>query len=283
MLKIQILALIFFFTCCFLPKHEAKAVAQTFETPVCVTVNGHYLKTDSQAFLEKGYTMIPIRAVSDALCADSVEWNGKESCATISRDGTALQISKNSKTAWVNGRKTTLDTAAVIRNDRFYVPIRFVAETFGTKVDWDKNSYTVLLSAPGITVPKHMIGSRGYSDEDLYWLSRIIHAESAGEPMIGKIAVANVVLNRVESPLFDNTIYDVVFDRKYGIQFTPTVNGAIYNTPAGDSIVAAKRALLGENTAGKSLYFLNPVIAESFWIVNNRTFYKSIGNHDFYL
>lgn len=101
--------------------------------------------------------------------------------------------------------------------------------------------------------------------------------------MIGKIAVANVVLNRVKSPLFANNIYDVIFDRNYGVQFTPILNGTIYNTPLGDSVVAAKRALRGENYASESLYFLNPRIATSSWIINNRTFFRRIGNHDFYL
>lgn len=283
MIKTQILALIFFLVCACSPNQTVHAVQNASSAPVCVTVNGHYLKADHPAFLENGYTMIPIRAVSDALRADSVLWNEKDSAATIHKGGSQLQITKNSRYAWVNGKKVRLDTAAIIRNDRFFVPLRFVAETFGVTVVWDSESYTAALTAPGVSVPSHMIGNRGYSDEDLYWLSRIIHAESAGEPMRGKIAVANVVLNRVESHLFDNTIYEVVFDRKYGVQFTPTVNGTVYNTPTGDSIAAAKRALLGENTAGESLYFLNPTISTSFWIVNNRIFYKTIGNHDFYL
>lgn len=253
------------------------------EAPVCVTVNGHYIKTDSSAFLYRGYTMIPIRAISNALCAEDVSWNAAQNTATVKKNGTLLQITKNSKTAWVNGKKTTLDSAAIICNDRFYVPIRFLAETFRAKAHWNPDSYTVEITDSSVTVPSHMIGSRRYSQEDLYWLSRIVHAESQGESMTGKIAVANVVLNRVESSLFDNTIHGVIFDRKYGVQFTPTANGTIYNTPSGDSVIAAKRALFGENTAGKSLYFLNPKISTSFWIVNNRIFYKTIGNHDFYL
>ena len=259
------------------------SAASPWEAPVCVTVNGHYIKTDSPAFLHRGYTMIPIRAISDALCADDITWNAVQNTATVKKNSTELQITKNSKTAWVNGKKTVLDSAAIICNDRFYVPIRFISETFQADVKWNPESYTVDIFHSGVTVPSHIIGNRRYSDEDLYWLSRIVHAESQGESMTGKIAVANVVLNRVKSNLFDNTVHDVIFDRKYGIQFTPTVNGAIYNTPSGDSVIAAKRALFGENAAGNSLYFLNPRISTSFWIVNNRTFYKTIGNHDFYL
>lgn len=281
MLKTKFLALLLFLLS--IAPIRTFADNLVLDTPVCVRVNGQYLKTENPAFLYKGVTLIPLRAVSDALCADSVSWNEKTSSAEIQKNRQTLVLTKNSKTALVNGKKVSLDAASIIYKDRFYVPIRFVAETFQTGVEWDKSTYTVNLTAPSVTVPAHAIGKPYYEEEDLYWLSRIVHAESKGEPMQGKIGVANVVLNRVKSPLYDNSIKEVVFDRKYGVQFTPTLNGTIYETPHGDSVVAAKRALLGENHAGKSLYFLNPKIAESFWIVNNRTFYKSIGNHDFYL
>ena len=57
-----------------------------------------------------------------------------------------------------------------------------------------------------------------YSENDLYWLSRIIEAEASGESFSGKIAVGNCVLNRVKSSEFPNTIYDVIFDKNHGVQ-----------------------------------------------------------------
>ncbi|HBL81703.1 MAG TPA: copper amine oxidase [Clostridiales bacterium] len=261
----------------------ANANDTLFETPVCLTVNGNYIKSDTPGYLEGGYTMVPIRAVTEALRADRIDWNEKSSTATITRKNTTIVLKKNNKTAVVNGKNVTMDTASVIKADRFYVPVRFVAETLSTKVGWNASTYTVNITAQGVTVPASMIEDRGYTDNDIYWLSRIVNAESQGEPMIGKIAVANVVLNRVKSSLFANNIYDVIFDRNYGVQFTPILNGTIYNTPLGDSVVAAKRALRGENYASESLYFLNPRIATSSWIINNRTFFRRIGNHDFYL
>ncbi len=278
MKKTWILALLCVWFC--MPRANASV---SNAAPVCITVNSHYIKTDTPAYLLKQYTMVPIRAVSDALCADSVTWNASAQTATITKGKTVLTLKQHNKTAVVNQKKVNMDTAAVIQNNRLYVPIRFIAETFGVTVSWDKNTYTVHLTSPHISVPQNMITSPKYHEDDLYWLSRIVHAESQGEVMEGKIGVANVVLNRVNSPLFDDTVYQVIFDKKYGVQFTPTTNGSIYHTPTGDSIIAAKRALLGENTAGESLYFLNPNISTSFWIVENRPFFRSIGNHDFYL
>lgn len=126
--------------------------------------------------------------------------------------------------------------------------------------------------------------SRGTNrEDDLYWLSRIIHAESQGEPYEGKVAVGNVILNRVKSSDFPNTVYGVVFDKQFGYtQFSPVIDGSIYNTPNADSINAAKAVLNGERPVGDALYFLNPRKATNFWIVQNRKIFTTIGDHDFY-
>ena len=91
----------------------------------------------------------------------------------------------------------------------------------------------------------------------MYWLSRIICAEAGGESLAGQVAVGNVVLNRVDSDEFPNTIHEVIFDRKHAVQFEPVSNGTVYNEPTETSVQAAKLALQGVNTAGKSLYFFN--------------------------
>jgi N-acetylmuramoyl-L-alanine amidase len=117
----------------------------------------------------------------------------------------------------------------------------------------------------------------------LYWLSRIIHAEAEAEPYSGKVAVGNVILNRVKSGLFPNTVKGVIFDYYEGIpQFSPVADGTIYNSPDADSIQAAKDALNGVNYVGTATYFFNPDKAEGTWIVQNKTYVKRIGNHVFY-
>lgn len=122
-----------------------------------------------------------------------------------------------------------------------------------------------------------------YSSDDVYWLSRIVHAEAEGESYAGKVAVANCVLNRVKHKEFPNTIYSVIFDKKYGVQYQPTVNGRIYNTPGQESVSAAKAALSGYNNVGNSMYFYNPKKSTNNWISNNRTYFSTIGNHNFHL
>ena len=114
---------------------------------------------------------------------------------------------------------------------------------------------------------------------NLSWLSRIIYAESGNQPLAGKIAVGNVVLNRVNSPAFPNSVYAVVFQQS---QFTPVMNGTIYSTPNAESVIAAKLCLEGANTAGNSLYFLAPALAGNLWTMEERTYVTTIGTHWFY-
>ena len=94
--------------------------------------------------------------------------------------------------------------------------------------------------------------------------------------------MGNVVLNRVASPDFPNTIYGVIFDDRWGGQFTPVRNGTIYHEPAAQSVEAARLCLSGVNVAGESLYFLAPALATSHWVMENRTHVVTIGSHWFY-
>ncbi len=123
----------------------------------------------------------------------------------------------------------------------------------------------------------------GYSAEDLYWMSRIIHAEAEAEPYSGKVAVGNVILNRTKTSGFPNTVKGVIFDYFEGIpQFTPVAIGTIYNTPNEDSVKAAKEAFAGSKPVGECTYFFNPDKSAGNWIVKNKTYVMRIGNHAFY-
>ena len=83
-------------------------------------------------------------------------------------------------------------------------------------------------------------GDTYYWDGAVMWLSRIIYAEANTEPLLGKIAVGNVIMNRVNSSEFPDTIYSVIFDKNYGIQFTPVANGSIYNDANAECERAAR-------------------------------------------
>lgn len=145
-----------------------------------------------------------------------------------------------------------------------------------------KQTQAYLYTTPASLATSRSNSSNTYST-DLYWLSRIIHAESESEPYEGKMAVGNVVLNRVNSRDFPNTVKGVIFEYFQGIpQFSPVAEGTIYNTPSQASIEAAKNALNGVKPVGSSTYFFNPDKSAGKWIVANKTYVKRIGNHVFY-
>ena len=172
-----------------------------------------------------------------------------------------------------------LNTPILNISDRLFVPVREMSKLFSIDVKWDEKTRTVVLKSTNKTLAS---GAKFYNSDDLYWLARIIHAESSGEPLLGKIAVGNVVINRKNSASYPNTIYGVIFDRKNGTQFSPVALGTIYNTPSAESLIAAKICLEGYTLSDSILFFMNPRIATNNWIANNRKFAFRIGNHYFY-
>jgi len=118
-------------------------------------------------------------------------------------------------------------------------------------------------------------------EKDLF--SRLVNAEAGGESFEGKLAVATVLINRVNSGKFPNTIKGVIYDKNWGVQFTPTADGRINNPASSESIKAVNMVLDGHRSFQSNiLYFLNPTTADSPWITENKVFFKTIGNHEFY-
>lgn len=115
------------------------------------------------------------------------------------------------------------------------------------------------------------------TQEDLYWLARVIASEAKGESMEGQVAVGAVIMNRVRDPRFPKTIKEVIFAKG---QFDPVRYGSIDQPPSESAVDAAKRVLQGENPVPEALYFYNPTIATDQWIRSLRVV-KRIGNHVF--
>ena len=112
---------------------------------------------------------------------------------------------------------------------------------------------------------------------NLYLLAKCIHAEARGEPYIGMVAVGAVILNRVASPDFPNTIYEVIYQPW---AFTATHDGQINLEPERAAYQAAQDALNGWDPSYGSLYYYNPATATSAWIFNTQTV-TTIGQHVF--
>lgn len=244
-------------------------------SPQRLTVNGKNIWSEAKAQLIGDTTYVSVRTVAGVLAPDAeVSW--QNGAAWVKGNGLTLCARPGAVYLTVNDRALYVPSSIRNVDGTVLVPIRVLAEAMGAAVDWSPSAGITL--TPGSGRP----GPAPYSADDLYWLSRIIHAESRGEPFQGKLAVGTVVLNRVADSQFPNSIYGVIFDRKWGVQFTPVANGTIYNTPGADSVLAAKLVLEGARAAGGSLYFLAPSISTSNWIQSNRPYVTTIGNHWFY-
>ncbi len=242
-----------------------------------VLVDGAALEdTGSQVY--RNTTYVSLRAVTEALRPDAaVTWEDGQ--AVVRASGLTLTARPGDCYIEANGRALYVPDGVGLADGRTLVPIRTLAAALDAAVDWDRATGMVsVTSGTGAIRP-----AGGYYDQnDLYWLSRIISAESRGEPLLGQIAVGNVVLNRVASAEFPNTIYSVIFDSRWGGQFEPVRNGTVYQSPAESSVLAAKLCLEGADAVGESLYFLAPALTEQHWTMENRTYVTTIGTHWFY-
>lgn len=118
----------------------------------------------------------------------------------------------------------------------------------------------------------------GYSKYELDLLARLVRAEAESEPYQGKVAVACVVLNRVSTPSFPQSIKEVIYQKG---QFQPVQNGEINQPADEDSIKAVHESLNEKRTAAAdSLYFYNPATAASRWL-DTRATTLVIGHHVF--
>lgn len=118
-----------------------------------------------------------------------------------------------------------------------------------------------------------------YSSSDVNLLARLIYAEARGETYSGQVAVGAVVLNRVKSSSFPNTISAVIY-QPYA--FTCVSDGQISMSPNSTALSAAKDAMNGWDPSYGSLYYYNPAVATSKWIFSRKTV-VTIGSHVFAL
>lgn len=123
---------------------------------IVIEINGQAIKSEQPAIIDNGRTLVPIRFISEALKYE-VEWDDDDREVEIENDNAkkgevekvTLKIGeKRAKIEIEDGedRYIDLEVAPAIRNDRTYVPLRFVSETFGHNVDWNNDTRTVIIN-----------------------------------------------------------------------------------------------------------------------------------------
>ncbi|WP_449353891.1 spore cortex-lytic enzyme [Virgibacillus natechei] len=126
-------------------------------------------------------------------------------------------------------------------------------------------------STASVNVPQ------GYSQNDIQLMANAVHGEARGEPYVGKVAVASVILNRVESSTFPNTASGVIFEPR---AFTAVADGQIWLEPDETATKAVLDAINGWDPSGNAIYYFNPDTATSDWIWTRQQI-KKIGKHIF--
>lgn len=120
-------------------------------------------------------------------------------------------------------------------------------------------------------------GTAGYSSSDLYLMAKAIYAEGRGESYTGQVAIGAVIMNRVKSPSFPNTIAGVIYQKG---AFTAVDDGQINLEPNETAYSAARDAMNGWDPTYGCLYYYNPAVATSSWIFTRETV-TVIGKHVF--
>lgn len=257
---------------------ESRAIP-TGSYPIKLNINGRQV-LQGRVFNLGGITYVPMFAFADWLGNFTYSYNDKTATGRV--EGENLEIIAHEGDLYIiaNGRYFYTGREVMRLGNEIYVPILPITKALNSRVQWRDDLGGFYVSSGDTRLLKN--ASQVYRDDEVYWLARIISAESRGESMKGKMAVGNVVLNRVRSTAYPNTIYGVIFDRRYGTQFSPVDNGTIYNTPTEESIIAAKMCLEGYSISESILYFVNPKIAPNSWAANNRPYAFTIGNHAFF-
>lgn len=192
---------------------------------------------------------------------------------TVEKGDTMTQIAKQ--------HKTSLKALAKVNPEIQNLDLIYIGQTIHipdneTKIDPQVHqaSASIKVEAPAASTSEQV----QLSENEIDLLARIVRAEAQTEPFEGKVAVADVVLNRVESPQFPDTVKDVIYAPG---QFQPVSNGEINKPADEESVEAVYTALADQNDAVEdSLFFYNPHIATNRWLDSRETTVV-IGQHVF--
>lgn len=247
------------------------------EVDTGLMVNGQYAPMNVGRVEQSGVNYVSLSNMAKLLDRNvQVQWDAEEKKVTLTTEKLTLTARVGDSYLQANGRCIYLPETVQNINGSVVVPLWVVTDAFDANLAWNPATNVVIVST----------GSGGiedadsyYNQDDLFWMSRVIHAESGNQPLNGKIAVGNVVMNRVNSKVFPDTILGVISQKN---QFSVYRNGALANrTPNESSIIAAKLVLEGavvEETEG-AMYFDS---LNSSWASRSREHIATIGNHKFY-
>lgn len=218
--------------------------------------------------------LVFVMAVTAMTCFIVIPASASEETAVVKSGSTGATVKKIQQLLKNQG----FYTGAVdgIYGSKTVAAVKAYQKRFGLTVDGIVGAKTAAYM--GISLSDNS-SSSGYSSSDLYLLARLVNGEARGEPYTGQVAVAAVVLNRVKSASFPNTVSGVIYQSN---AFTSVSDGQINLAPSESAKKAAQDAMNGWDPTGGCLYFYNPATSTSKWIWS-RTVVVKIGKHNFAL
>lgn len=254
----------------------AIATEETFT----ITIDGQVMTLDVQPVRIDSSVdsdiYVPMLSFCEGMGAKVLKWDEESQSALAVFREFAIDATADDCYITANGRCLYAEYGCTVIDGVFMVQLSSICRALDAVYEIDfKNSTISIITGEGIITS----GDEFYDSDDLLWLSRIIWAEAGNQSFLGKLAVGNVVMNRVNDSTgrFPDDIYGVIFQTN---QFQPTDNGSIYNTPTESCIIAAKLALEGAAPVGNCLYF---AALTECWAGYNRPYYGQIGGHYFWL
>ena len=252
-------------------------LSQVEEVDPTLTVDGQPVSTDVAKTYRGDTTYVALVPMSK--CLDSTilsKWDAGTRTATVHNDKLVLKATVGNLYLTVNNRYFYAPEGIQIENGQVMVPLSALVKAFDGSLTWNGST--------GITAVTRGSGAAKFGVQydlavDLIWLHRVIYTESGNQPLEGKMAVGNVVMNRVKHPSFPGTIEGVLAQKN---QFTTYWSGHIArSTPNAESVIAAKLVLDGGvvEEVKNALYFDS---AANSWASRNRTCVAVIGGHRFY-
>lgn len=236
----------------------------------------------ARAYLSGETVFLPPEAVC-AAAGLSMSCSESDGTLTLSVPGAVLTGLKGSGYFEADGRYIYAPDGWLVNGDVLYLPSDAIERLFGVEISVSAKRDRLELSTDKLTV---ISGGADYYElnydaELLYWLPQIINAEAKFEPLAGQIGVGNVVMNRLSSPDFPDTIFEVIYDTEHTIQFEPISTGGIFQEPTEQATIAAYLCLEGYSTVDDCLYFVNPEFG-SGWFDSSLELVDTIGHHNFY-
>ncbi|WP_027356720.1 stalk domain-containing protein [Desulfofundulus thermocisternus] len=144
MLKSKKVVLLWFLMAFIFALLGGKGILSAEASAIAITIDGERLSCDAPPVTEQGRTLVPLRAIFEALGA-RVEWDDRTRTVTGIKGGTTIKLVIDQRTAYVNGKPVTLDVPGKILSGRTMVPLRFIGESLGAKVDWNETKRTVII------------------------------------------------------------------------------------------------------------------------------------------